>query len=178
MLALLCAKAGVALLRLSAKKVLETKQGETLTSDDFVNFFNHELPGQFSEAMTLSLAQNVASSWTQAGYFKGKVNKVRARPLVTPATAAYALALGYALLQKSIKGGLAVVGSLNLGGSVDPVHNAVNVAELAISKGASTLLVPVSARKQLNDLPDDLITKVNILYYTDAREALLKAIVE
>jgi ATP-dependent Lon protease len=83
-----------------------------------------------------------------------------------------------ALLQKSIKGGLAVVGSLNLGGSVDPVHNAVNVAELAISKGASTLLVPVSARKQLNDLPDDLITKVNILYYTDAREALLKAIVE
>jgi hypothetical protein len=32
--------------------------------------------------------------------------------------------------------------------------------------------------KQLNDLPDDLITKVNILYYTDAREALLKAIVE
>ena len=83
-----------------------------------------------------------------------------------------------ALLQKSIKGGLAVVGSLNLGGSIDPVHNAVNVAELAISKGASTLLVPVSARKQLNDLPDDLITKVTILYYTDAREALLKAIVE
>jgi ATP-dependent Lon protease len=83
-----------------------------------------------------------------------------------------------ALLQKSIKGGLAVVGSLNLGGSIDPVHNAVNVAELAISKGASTLLVPVSARKQLNDLPDDLITKVNILYYTDAREALYKAIVE
>ncbi|MBU6402555.1 MAG: hypothetical protein KGS61_19730 [Verrucomicrobia bacterium] len=49
---------------------------------------------------------------------------------------------------------------------------------LAISKGASTLLVPVSARKQLNDLPDDMVTKVNILYYTDAREALLKAIVE
>ncbi len=83
-----------------------------------------------------------------------------------------------ALLQKSIKGGLAVVGSLNLGGSVDPVHNAVSVAELAIEKGATTLLMPVSARKQLNDLPDDLITKVNILYYTDAREALLKAIVE
>jgi len=83
-----------------------------------------------------------------------------------------------ALLQKSIKGGLAVVGSLNLGGSIDPVHNAVSVAELAIEKGATTLLVPVSARKQLNDLPDDLITKVNILYYTDAREALLKAIVE
>jgi ATP-dependent Lon protease len=83
-----------------------------------------------------------------------------------------------ALLQKSVKGGLVVVGSLNLGGSIDPVHNAVSLAELAIEKGATTVLMPVSARKQLNDLPDDLITKVNILYYTDAREALLKAIVE
>ena len=62
--------------------------------------------------------------------------------------------------QKSIKGGFAVVGYLNLGGSVDPVYNTVSVAELAIEKGATTLLMPVSARKQLNDLPDDLITKV------------------
>jgi len=95
MLALLCAQARDALLRLSAKKVLETKPGETLTSDDFVNFFNRELPGRFSESMTLSLAQNVAASWAQAGFFKGKVNKVRIRPVVTPAVAAYALALGY-----------------------------------------------------------------------------------
>lgn len=95
MLALLCAQARDALLRLSAKKVLETKPGETLTSEDFVNLFNHELPGRFSEAMTLSLAQNVAATWAQAGFFRGKINKVRTRPVVTPATAAYALALGY-----------------------------------------------------------------------------------
>src|ERR1035437_572811 len=95
MLALLCVQARDALLRLSAKKVLETKPGETLTSEDFVSFFNHELPGRFSEAMTLSLAQNVAASWAQAGFFKGKIHKVRTRPVVTPATAAYALALGY-----------------------------------------------------------------------------------
>lgn len=95
MLALLCAQARDALLRLSARKVLETKPGETLTSGDFVNFFNRELPGRFSEAMTHSLAQNVAASWAQAGFFKGKVNKVRTRPVATPATAAYALALGY-----------------------------------------------------------------------------------
>ncbi len=95
MLALLCALARDALLRLSARKVLETKPGDTLTSEDFVNFFNRELPGRFSEKMTLSLAQNVAASWAQAGFFKGKVNKARTRPTVTPATAAYALALGY-----------------------------------------------------------------------------------
>jgi hypothetical protein len=94
-LALLCSNARDTFLRLSAKKVLEMKPGETVTSTDFVSFFNHELPGRFSEAMTLSLAQNVGATWTQAGFFTGKITKVRTRPVVTPAVAAYALCLGY-----------------------------------------------------------------------------------
>lgn len=95
MLALLCAQSRDALLRHSANMVMETKPGETLTSEDFVHFFNRELPARFSEAMSRSLSQNIAASWAQAGFFQGKVNKIRLRPVVTPATAAYALALGY-----------------------------------------------------------------------------------
>jgi ATP-dependent Lon protease len=83
-----------------------------------------------------------------------------------------------ALLKKSLKGGLIVVGGLNLAGGIDPVYNAVNVAELAIEKGATTLLAPISARRQLNDLSDDMAMKISILFYADAREALLKALVE
>jgi len=81
-----------------------------------------------------------------------------------------------ALLQKGIKGGHVVVGGLNLGGSIDPVHNAVNVVELAVEKGASNIVIPISARRQLNDLPDDLAIKINIQYYTDVREVLLKVL--
>jgi len=88
------------------------------------------------------------------------------------------LAFCSALLKKSLRGGLIVVGGLNLGGGIDPVNNAVNVAELVIEKGASTLLVPISARRQLNELSDDMATKISILYYADAKEALLKALVE
>jgi len=88
------------------------------------------------------------------------------------------LAFCSALLKKSLKGGLIVVGGLNLGGGIDPVYNAVNVAELAIEKGAMVLLAPISARRQLNDLSDDMATKISILYYADAKEALLKALVE
>ena len=86
------------------------------------------------------------------------------------------LALCSALLGKSLRGGLAAVGGLNLGGALDPVHNAVSVAELAVEKGATELLVPISARKQLNELSDDMATKLSILYYADVREALLKAL--
>lgn len=83
-----------------------------------------------------------------------------------------------ALLEKNIKGGLVVVGQLNLGGSLDMVYNAVNLAEIAVEKGATTLLIPLNARKQLNDLSDDMITKINIQYYTDLKDCLIKALTE
>jgi ATP-dependent Lon protease len=82
------------------------------------------------------------------------------------------------LLEKSLQGGFIAVGGLNLGGGIDPVHNAVSVAELAVEKGASTLLVPISARRQLNELSDEMVMKLTILYYSDAREAFIKALGE
>lgn len=82
------------------------------------------------------------------------------------------------ILEKSIKGGLVIVGQLNLGGSLDTVYNAVNLAELAVEKGATTLLVPLNARKQLNDLSDDMITKINIQYYTDLKDCLVKTLLD
>ncbi|HSF38977.1 MAG TPA: BREX system Lon protease-like protein BrxL [Thermoanaerobaculia bacterium] len=88
------------------------------------------------------------------------------------------LALCSALLQKSMRGGLIVVGQLNLGGSIDPVYNAVNVAELAVEKGATALLVPISARKQLMELSDEMAAKLSIQFYLDAKDALLKGLLE
>jgi len=83
-----------------------------------------------------------------------------------------------AMLEKNIKGGVVIIGQLNLGGSLDMVYNAVNLAEIAIEKGATTLLIPLNARKQLNDLSDDMITKINIQYYSDLKDCLMKALVE
>jgi ATP-dependent Lon protease len=87
------------------------------------------------------------------------------------------IALCSALIEKSIKGGLIVVGALNLGGSVEIIPNPVAVAELALEKGATTLLMPISSRRQLFELPDELATKINIEFYADAKDAFIKAIV-
>ncbi|RIV27366.1 BREX system Lon protease-like protein BrxL [Fibrisoma montanum] len=88
------------------------------------------------------------------------------------------IALCSTTLGRSVRGGMAIVGQLNLGGSIDPVYNAITIAELAVEKGASTLLFPLNARRQLNDLSDEMITKVNIQYYNDVRDCLVKALVE
>lgn len=83
-----------------------------------------------------------------------------------------------ALLKKSVRGGLIIVGEINLGGSIEPVHNPVTIAEISVEKGATALLMPVACRRQLFDLSDDLATKIDIQFYSDARDALLKAMVE
>jgi ATP-dependent Lon protease len=86
------------------------------------------------------------------------------------------LALASGLVEKGLRGGLIAIGGLNLGGGIETVANAVAVAELAIEKGAIALLAPISARRQLNELSDDMATRLSILYYSDAREALVKGL--
>lgn len=82
------------------------------------------------------------------------------------------------LLERSLKGGLILIGAINLGGSIDTIHNAITTIELAIEKGAEAVLMPVSARKQLFELSDDMATKVNVQFYSEAQDALIKALVE
>ena len=88
------------------------------------------------------------------------------------------VALCGSLLGRNSRGGTIVVGSASLGGSIELVPNAVQIAELAIEKQAQTLLMPVSARRQLNDLPDELWTKIGIEFYKDPADAVFKALVE
>ncbi len=42
------------------------------------------------------------------------------------------IALSSALLGKPLRGGLVLVGGINLGGSMEPVHNPIDVVELAL----------------------------------------------
>lgn len=88
------------------------------------------------------------------------------------------LALASAVLERSIRGGLIAVGNLSLGGGVETILNAAAIAERAMEKGATALLVPVSARRQLLDVSDEVATHVSFVFYNDAQDALLKALDE
>ncbi len=66
---------------------------------------------------------------------------------------------------------------MNLGGSIEPIFNPVSVVEIAIEKGATSILMSINSRRQLNDLPDDLVAEIVIHDYLDSRDALLKCLV-
>ena len=47
-------------------------------------------------------------------------------------------------------------------------------ATILVEKGADTVLIPVSARKQLFEVSDDMATRVNVSFYSDSADALLE----
>jgi ATP-dependent Lon protease len=75
-----------------------------------------------------------------------------------------------------LKGGLAVIGGLNLGGSIEIVPDPLDLVELAIEKGANAVLMPVSCRRALVDLSDEAAAKIQTIFYLDPGDALRKAL--
>jgi ATP-dependent Lon protease len=150
-----------------------------------VRILNQSPPAPFKESVNMATQNLYARSHELAGdrnpreheftvqlrsFDSGKLGAQTGIPVL--------LALASALLGTALKGGLAVVGGLNLGGSIEPVHNPIDVVEHALSKGATTVLVPISCRRGLVDLSDDVATKVQVLFYADAADALRKALHE
>lgn len=83
------------LFRATAPLVQSLHEGATLTRVTMEEFIDSKEPGRFSKATLKSTAQNINSSWTQAGHLTGRARKIRSRPIATPASASFALLLGY-----------------------------------------------------------------------------------
>jgi ATP-dependent Lon protease len=148
-----------------------------------IRILNQSPPAPFRESVNFAV-QNL---YTRAGELVGDRNPreheftVQLRSFDAAKSAANTgvavlVALASALLVRPLKGGMAVVGGINLGGSIEPVHNPIDIVEHALAKGATTVLVPVFCRRALVDLSDDAATKVQLLYYADAADALRKAL--
>lgn len=94
-LALLFALSNDFLLRESIDLVVNTKVGERVAIEKFDDNIEKYHQGKYSVNTRRSAAQNVASSWKQAGYVQGKVKNIRVQPNHDYYTVAFALLLSY-----------------------------------------------------------------------------------
>jgi hypothetical protein len=83
------------LLRDTTPFVVAVPVGAAVTPAQTAAHLAEKYPKRFQASTSLATAQRLASSWTQAGYLTGRVNKKRTRPVVTPVAATFALLLGY-----------------------------------------------------------------------------------
>lgn len=150
-----------------------------------VRILNQPTPPSFRESVSVGEQNLYARSRELVGDRNPREEEfsIQMRPLDAEKSGAglgvpVLVAMCSSMLGKNTRGGTIVVGALNLGGSIEPVPNAVRIAELAVDKQAATLLMPVAARRQLNDLPDDLWTRINIEFYKDSADAVAKSVVD
>lgn len=95
LLAMLCALARDPILRMTAPPVLDLEPGGAFEKATLEKAIAEAAPDRFSPKSLAKIARMTGSSWTQSGHLDGRTRKYRTRPVVTPAAAAYALALGY-----------------------------------------------------------------------------------
>ena len=97
LLAALCAYSRDPIFRATAPYILDFQEGATVAREALEEFIDNQEPGRFSKATLKSTAQNINSSWTQAGHLTGRVRKIRSCAVATPGTASFALLLGYVI---------------------------------------------------------------------------------
>lgn len=95
LLGLLCGYCRDALLRLTTHLIMSFSEGTVVDREMLEQFIDHQQPGRFSPATLKSTAQNINSSWTQAGHLTGRARKTRTQAKATSGSVAYALFLGY-----------------------------------------------------------------------------------
>lgn len=95
LLAMLCAYSRDSILRATGPFIIAAHEGTTVSRESVEVCIEGNEPGRFSPATLKSTAQNINSSFTQAGHLTGKVRKVRTKSTATPGSVSYALLLGY-----------------------------------------------------------------------------------
>ena len=97
LLSLLLALARDPLLRATARAVLATPFGHEFGRQAMKDDLAAAAPHRLNDATLDKVVRNASSSWTQSGHLKGRSRKTRHRVEASPAVAAYALLLGFAL---------------------------------------------------------------------------------
>jgi hypothetical protein len=83
------------LLAESVQVLQSVKPGEKAAIEFFEEVIEKYHPNQYSSNTRRSMAQNIASSWKQAGYIEGKVKNIRVLPEISFRVACFAFLQSY-----------------------------------------------------------------------------------
>jgi hypothetical protein len=91
----LCATTRDPVMRATLSSVTHLALGESVTSQELADAVSESFPGHYGGTVIHRIGRGLASSWAQTGLLEGRLHKVRARPVATPVSVAYALYLGH-----------------------------------------------------------------------------------
>ncbi|MBB3837662.1 ATP-dependent Lon protease [Runella defluvii] len=82
-----------------------------------------------------------------------------------------------AIYKKNLKGGLAVLGNISIGGAVERALHFAEKVTLLSENGAKTVLVPMDNLSEMTMLPQSILGKTDTPFYVNSQMLLQKAVI-
>lgn len=86
------------------------------------------------------------------------------------------LAIISAIYKKNLKGGLAVLGNISIGGAIERSLNFADKVSLLSENGAKIVLAPMDNLSEMGTLPMTILGKTDIPFYVNSQMLLQKAV--
>lgn len=86
------------------------------------------------------------------------------------------ISMASASLRKPVLAKMAVIGSMTTGGTIAKVEELANLLQVAHDAGATKVMLPANAMANLGDIPADLFTKFQVIFYNSPEDAVFKAL--
>ena len=80
------------------------------------------------------------------------------------------------LLNKPVQEQMVVLGSMTLGGVVNPVQDLASSMQVALEAGATKVLLPMASATDIPTVPAETFTKFQVSFYSDPVDAVYKAL--
>jgi ATP-dependent Lon protease len=80
------------------------------------------------------------------------------------------------LMNKSVQEQMVVLGSMTLGGVVNPVQDLASSMQVALEAGATKVLLPMASATDIPTVPAETFTKFQVSFYSDPVDAVYKAL--
>lgn len=91
---------------------------------------------------------------------------------------AFYIGLISAVLNRSINGGLVILGQMSLHGVLSRVEGLGDKLRIAMDAGAKRVMIPTENRRDFAELPAEVIDKLQIDFYSDPAQAAFKALAD
>lgn len=95
---------------------------------------------------------------------------------LTPSSMAFAVAVVSAMLDHPVAGGTVVLGDITVGGATLAVMGFADCLQAVAEQGARRALIPIQNAGELSSVPQEILAKLDIAFYNDPKDAVLKAL--
>ena len=91
---------------------------------------------------------------------------------------AFFIALFSALIGKPVRPATVILGEITVQGGVLPVSDLAECVQLARENGARRILIPIANAKDIPQIPPEILSGLELAFYSDPKDCLLKALEE